>query len=140
VGASLPVLAETFPTRPISWIVPYPAGGGADFISRLVAQQMTRTLGQPLVIENRSGASGAIGAAAAARAPADGYTVVTGDNGILTINPHFYNKLAYDPVGDFKPVGLMAKVPFLLVVNPSVISANSVSELINYAKVNPGKV
>lgn len=135
-----PVIAQDYPIQPITWIVPYPAGGGADFMSRTVAVQMSKTLGQPLMIENRGGAAGAVGMTAAARARANGYTLVTGENGSLTINPHLYRKLSYDSVKDFQPVGLFAKVPFFLLVDPAAVPVNNFQEFVAYAKANPGKM
>jgi len=105
------VFAQAYPARPMRWIVPYPAGGGSDFLARTVAAQMEKQLGQPLVIENRPGAATMIGAEAVARSTADGYTLLTGDNGTFVFNTALYKKVPYDPVKDFTPIGLMARFP-----------------------------
>ncbi len=132
--------AQTYPNKPLRWIVPYPAGGGADFITRTVAQKMSAQLGQTIVIDNRPGAAGMIGMEAAARSAGDGYTLVTGENGSLTMNPNLYRKIAYDPVNDFKPVSVFARVPFILSVNPSVIPVASFSEFVAHARSHPGQI
>jgi tripartite-type tricarboxylate transporter receptor subunit TctC len=139
-AVALPAMAQNYPSRAITWIVSLPAGGGTDFMSRTVAEQMGKSLGQAIVIDNRPGASGAIGMSAAARANPDGYTLVTGENGSLTVNPHLFPKLPYDPSKDFQPVGLFAKVPFLLLVNPTAVPVGNFREFTAYAKKNPGKV
>ena len=132
--------AQSFPDRPITWIVPYAAGGGTDFMTRTVAEQMSKSLGQAVVVENRAGAAGGIGLVAAARAKPDGYTLVTGENGALTINPNFYKKLAYDPVKDLVPIGMFAKIPFLLIVDPARLKVNTLQEFVSYAKAHPHKL
>lgn len=109
---------KTFPSKPIRWIVAYPAGGGQDFLARHLAVQMGRQLGQSIVIDNRPGAAGIIGTDAAAKSPADGYTMVTGDNGAMVLNTALYKKLPYSP-DDFTPLGFMAGFPLILVVNPA---------------------
>ena len=124
VGAVFALLASSFavsaseqyPTKPITWIVAYPAGGGSDFLARTVAARLGRELGQTINIENRPGAATIIGAQAASRAAADGYTIFTADNGSLVFNPALYAKLPYK-VSDFAPIGLMAQFPLLLVSN-----------------------
>lgn len=116
--ASRQALAQkAWPAKPIRWIVAYPAGGGQDFLARHLAVQMGRQLGQSIIIDNRPGAAGIIGTDAASKAPADGYTMVTGDNGAMVLNPALYNKLPYSP-DDFTPLGYMAGFPLILVVNP----------------------
>ena len=129
-----------YPERPITWVVPYPAGGGTDFMSRIVAEQMTKSLGQPIVVDNRAGAAGSIGLVAAARARPDGYTLLTGENGALTINPNFYTKLQYDPAKDFVPVGMFARIPFLLIIDPARLKVANLKEFVSYAKAHPGKL
>ncbi len=113
------VLAQAYPAKPVRWIVPYPAGGGSDFLARTVGAQMEKQLGQPLVIENRPGAATMIGAEAVARGTADGYTLLSGDNGTFVFNTALYKKVPYDPAKDFAPVGLMARFPLIVVANPS---------------------
>jgi len=128
-----------YPTKPIRIVVPFPAGGTTDILARAVAQKLTETLGQSVVVDNRPGAGGNIGAELVAKSPPDGYTLLMGTVGTHAINPSLYAKMPYDHVKDFVPVILVAGVPNVLVVNPSV-PANSVQELIAYIKANPGKV
>lgn len=113
-----PAFAQAgYPSRPVRWIVAYPAGGGSDFLARQLAPQLGKQLGQTIVIENRPGAAGIIGTEAAARAPADGYTITTGDNGAMVFHSAMYKKLPYDPK-DFAPVGFMARFPLIVAVHP----------------------
>lgn len=129
--------ADDYPSRSIRLIVPFAAGGGNDTVARLVGQGLAAELGQPVVIDNRPGAGGIVGAEAAARAPADGYTVFLGGVGSHAINPNLHANLSYDPVKDFVPVSLIASAPLILVVHPSV-PARNVRELIALAKARPG--
>jgi tripartite-type tricarboxylate transporter receptor subunit TctC len=133
------VIAQGYPERPVRIIVPYPPGSGIDIVARIVGQKMTGHWGQQLVVENRPGAGAIIGVDAVAKATADGYTVGIADTGPLAINPALYPKLPYNPVRDFAPVTLLANLPFILVVHPS-LPANSVTELIALAKSRPGKI
>jgi tripartite-type tricarboxylate transporter receptor subunit TctC len=133
------VYAQTWPAKPIRMIVPYAVGGSTDSTARLVAKSLGQRLGQPVVVENRAGAGGAIGQEIVAKSPADGYTLLFSAAGPLTVTPHIYAKLTYDPVKSFEPITLVATQPLLLVVNPS-IKANSVAELIKDAKAQPGKL
>jgi tripartite-type tricarboxylate transporter receptor subunit TctC len=133
-----PAAADDYPTRPILLVVPYPAGGGNDVLARLVAAKMSVTLGQPIVIENRGGAGSTIGTRDVARSAPDGYTLLIATSS-LAINPQLYPDMAYDPVRDFSPVGLIAKSPNLVLVNPAV-PAHSIAELIALAKKEPGKL
>jgi tripartite-type tricarboxylate transporter receptor subunit TctC len=133
------VYAQTWPAKPIRMIVPYAVGGSTDSTARLVAKSLGKRLGQPVVVENRAGAGGAIGQEIVAKSPADGYTLLFSAAGPLTVTPHIYAKLTYDPVKSFEPITLVATQPLLLVVNPS-IKANSVAELIKDAKAQPGKL
>lgn len=128
-----------YPDKPIRIIVPYAPGGGADVATRVVAQKLTERWKQQVVVDNRAGANGNIGCELASRAPADGYTLVMGTAGPITMNVWLYPKLAFDPVKDFAPVVLVAPTSYLLVVQPA-LPANSVKELIDFAKANPGKV
>ncbi|VTU40475.1 Argininosuccinate lyase [Variovorax sp. PBS-H4] len=127
-----------WPSQPIRLIVPYPAGGGTDFFARLVAPGMGETLGQPVIVENRPGASGIIGATAVAKQlPADGHTFLLGDMTTYAVNPSMFEKLSYDPLKDLAPVTMTAKFDFLLVVNPNVLPVHNVQELIALAARTP---
>ena len=133
-------LAQTaFPTRPIRIVVPFPPGGTTDILARAAAQKMAEAWKEQAVVDNRPGAGGNIGAELVAKAPADGYTMLMGTVGTHSINASLYAKMPYDHVRDFAPVILVAAVPNVLVVHPSV-PVNSVAELIAYAKANPGKL
>ena len=130
--------ADTYPSRPVKWIVPFPPAGAMDVIARTLGEQMGRKLGQTFVIENRPGAGGNIGADAVARSPADGYTMMIVANG-MAVNKFLYAKLSYDPVKDFTPVSLVAVVPNVLVTNAEKSQAKTVPEVIAQAKAQPGK-
>ena len=127
---------DRYPSRPITMIVPFAAGGSTDVIARVIADAMRNTLGQPIVIENRGGAGGSIGTAAIAKAEPDGYTIGMGTASTLAINPAAYKNLPYDIASDLRPVGLIASVPNVMTVNPSV-RAMSVAELVALAKMQP---
>jgi len=137
--AALPALAQTYPTKPVRFIVPFAAGGGSDLVARTVAQKLTEALGQTVVVDNRTGAAGSIGAELAAKSPPDGHTLLLGSNGPLAINPHLYPKLPYDAVRDFAPVALVTVMPFLLVTHPA-LPVRSVKDLIALAKSRPGQL
>jgi len=128
--------AQDYPNKPIRMIVAYPAGGANDIVARAIGQELAQDLGQPVVIENKSGAAGTIGADAAAKSPPDGYTLFMAA-GAHTLAPSLYAKLPYDIVSDFQPVSLAATGTYLLVVHPSV-PVKSVKELIELAKAQPG--
>ena len=128
--------AQQYPARPIRFVCPFAPGGGTDILARLLAQRLYEPLGQPVIVDNRPGAGGVIGAEIAARSPADGYTIVLGSPGPLTINPAL-QKVPYDTLRDFAPITLAQISPFVLLVHPSV-RANSVRELIALAKAKPG--
>jgi tripartite-type tricarboxylate transporter receptor subunit TctC len=130
--------AQAYPSKPIRWIVPFPPGGSTDLLARVVGQKLTESWGQQVIVENKGGAGGTLGAAEAARAPADGYTLLMGAIH-HTIASSVYPRLPYDFQKDFAPITVVAIVPNVLVVNPSV-PANSTKELIAYAKANPGKL
>src|SRR3954464_7676958 len=134
-----PALAQDYPTKPITLVVPFPAGGGNDALARLVAEKMSRALGQPVVVENRGGAGGTIATRAVSKAAPDGYTILLTYTGTLAINPSLYPNVGYDPRKDFAPIGLIASMPSVLVVHPS-LPARSTAELIAYGKANPGKI
>jgi tripartite-type tricarboxylate transporter receptor subunit TctC len=133
-----PVDAQDYPTKPIKFVVPYPPGGGTDVVARIVNEPLATALGQPIIIDNRGGAAGNLGTDIVAKSPADGYTILFTLSS-HTINPKLYEKLPFDVERDFVPVSLVALIPQILVVNPSV-PINSVKELIAYAKANPGKL
>jgi tripartite-type tricarboxylate transporter receptor subunit TctC len=139
VSGALPVTAQDYPTRPITLVVPFPAGGGNDTVARVVAEKMSRTLGQQVVVENRGGAGGTIATRAVARDRPDGYTILLTYTGTLCINPTLYSNAGYDPRKDFAPIGLIGSQPCVLTVHPS-LPARTPSELVAYAKANPGKV
>ncbi len=130
--------AQGFPDKPVKLIVPYPAGGGADSWSRIVAGRLEKILGQPIVFDYRPGGSTTIGAEAAARAPADGYTIHLYDSTAFAYVPNM-RRVSYDPIGGFVPLAHLGVIPFVLVAHPSV-PAKSVSELVAHAKANPGRL
>jgi tripartite-type tricarboxylate transporter receptor subunit TctC len=131
--------AQNYPNRPIRLIVPWPAGGGVDTSARIIAEPLSRRLGQPIVIENKPGAAGNIGTALAANEKPDGYTLLQASLSPNSVNPHLYNKLGFDPVKDFAPIALSYTVPSFLVV-PESSPANSAQELVALAKKDPGKL
>lgn len=141
VAATLgaPAMAQTGFTRPITLVVPTAAGGGSDTVARTLAPHLSAALGQPVVIETKLGAGGSIAAAAVARAPADGHTLLVGSSATHGANSSLYKSLAYDPVKDFAPVAPIGSFLFGLVVHPAVPAAN-IRELVAYAKANPGKL
>jgi tripartite-type tricarboxylate transporter receptor subunit TctC len=132
-------LAQNFPQHPVRLIVPYPPGSGTDIAARVLGQKLTESWGQQVIVENRPGAGAIIGVDAVAKAAPDGYTIGIADTGPLAINPALYPKLPYNPVRDFAPVTLVAKLPFMLVVNPA-LPVNNVAELVALAKKEPGKI
>ena len=130
--------AQSWPQRPVTLVTPLATGSASDVALRIVTEQLNGPLGQPLVVENQTGASGAIGAEKVARSPADGYTLCGCNNAILGVLPHV-RKVGYDPAAQFRPVGMVAVLPTVMVVHPS-LPARNVRELIDYVKANPGKV
>jgi tripartite-type tricarboxylate transporter receptor subunit TctC len=130
---------EGYPTRPITLIVPFPAGGGVDVIARIVADRLSAALGQAIIIDNRGGAAGVIGTRLATRASPDGYTLMIAHTGIVAINPELYANPGYDPLKDFAPIGLISSTPIVLMAHPS-FPAHTVSDLIALAKKEPGKI
>ncbi len=138
VLAVSPAAQAAFPDKPIRMIVPFPAGGNADIVARSIGNELSKNLGVPVVIENRGGAGGVIGSEVVAKAPADGYTIMM-VSASHVINPSMQKSLPYDTIKDFAGISLVAEVPTVLVVHPSV-PANSLKELIAYAKANPGKI
>ncbi len=134
-----PAGAEDYPNRPIRFIVPFAPGGGGDIVVRTLAQKLNATLGQPVVVDNRSGAGGNVGTDLAAKSSPDGYTILMANVAPIAINVSLYKKLPYDPVKDFAPVSLIAVFPNVLVVYPS-LPAKSVKELIALARSRPGQL
>ena len=139
--AALPgvAMAQAYPSKPIRMIVTFAAGGGADFVGRAIAPKLGEALGQPVVVENRPGANGALGADAVAKAAPDGYTLLLGAAGTLVVAPHLGASMPFDPMKDLAPVSLVAISPFVVTLNPGV-QANSIRDLVALAKANPGKL
>ena len=138
VGLAQAAFAQPYPNHPIRIVAPFPAGGGYDFLSRLIAPELSKTFGQPVIVENRAGANGNIGTDAVAKSAPDGYTLLMGGNSPLALNVALY-PLPYDPLRDFAPISRVATQPNLLAAHPSV-PVKSLAELIEYARANPGKV
>jgi tripartite-type tricarboxylate transporter receptor subunit TctC len=137
--ASHPAPAQDYPTRPVRIIVPFPAGGTADAMPRVVGDFLSRKWGHPVVIDNRTGAGGNIGAEVAFKAEPDGYTLLSAPPPPLVINQNLYPKLAFDPLA-FEPIVVISRVPNALVVNPKKIAPNSISDFIAYARAHPGQI
>ena len=132
--------AQTYPNRPIRLIVPYPPGASTnDILGRALAARLSNLLGQQVVVDNRSGASGNMGSELAAKSTPDGYTLLIGVAGPLAVGPSVYSKLGYDPIKDLAPIAMYASIPYVLVVNPAV-PANNIKELIALAKAKPGQL
>jgi len=129
---------ENYPNKPIRVVIGYSAGGGNDIIVRVMTPELSKGLGQPVIVDNKPGAQSIIAAEHVAKQPADGYTILMGPSGPMTINPATYSKLPYDPVRDFTPISMICSFPLLLVVDPK-LPVKNVKELIAYAKANPGK-
>jgi len=137
--ASTVATAQTYPSRPIRFVVPFPPSGGADIIVRALAQRLTERLGQTVVVDNRSGAGGNVGTEHVARSPADGYTLLLANVAPIAINVSVHRQLPYDPVKDFTPITLLATFPNVLVMHPSV-PARSIPELVTFARARPGQL
>jgi tripartite-type tricarboxylate transporter receptor subunit TctC len=133
------VAAQPYPSKPIRLVVPFPPGGSLDVVARAIGQKLSEAWGQPVVVDNRPGAGGNIGADVVAKSVPDGYPILEGALSTHAVNVSLYAKMPYDPIRDFAPITLVAVTPNVLVLNPS-LPANSVGELIAYAKVNPGKL
>ncbi len=136
--SSVAISQDNYPNKPIRIIVGYSAGGGNDIIVRVMTNELQKGLGQPIVVENKPGAQSIIAAEYVAKAAPDGYTILMGPSGPMTINPATYSKLPYDPQRDFAPISMICQFPLVLVVDPK-LPVRSVKELIEYAKKNPGK-
>lgn len=138
IGWGGPAAAQGYPTKPMRLIVPFAAGGSTDVVARTLGQKLSEVLGQQMVVENRPGAGGSLGAEAAAKAAPDGYTLLLGTSGTLAINPNLYAKALYDPVRDFAPVALLGSTAYLLLVHPSVPAA-TLQEFVALARSKPGQ-
>lgn len=132
-------LAQDFPNKPIRLIAPFAAGASTDVLARTIAQSMAKDLGQPVIVENKPGAGGALAAEIVAKAPPDGHTLLLTSAGIVTMNQHIYEKLPYDPIKDFTPLTIAVRMPIVTVVHPSLPIKN-MAELMAYARANPGKL
>jgi tripartite-type tricarboxylate transporter receptor subunit TctC len=140
IGVALAEPAKTkFPTRPLRYIVPFPPGGSADIVARIMAAALTETLGRQVVVDNRAGAAGTVGAEVAARATPDGYTLFACNIASLAVSPALYKKLNYDPVAYFSPIGLIGSTANALAVHPTVPAA-TIAEFIAFAKARPGQI
>nr|WP_157400795.1 MULTISPECIES: tripartite tricarboxylate transporter substrate binding protein [Ramlibacter] len=138
-GGTGTAYAQTYPAKSIRWVVPYPAGGGSDFLARTIGQQLSTQAGQTVLVDNKPGGNTAIAAVDVARSPADGYTILSADNGTMVFNPALYSKLTYNPESDLVPVTLMGKFPMILVVGPGS-DAKDARDFIAKAKARPGSV
>ena len=132
-------LAQAYPNKPVRWVVPFPPGGSADIMGRMIGQELSKALGQQVVIENRAGASAIVGSEYVAKSPPDGYTLLQGNVSQLTIHPSLYPKLPYDPVRDFAPVTVLGIVASVVVTTPS-LPVGSIRELVALAKKRPGQL
>lgn len=139
VGLGCAAGGQDYPTRPITLIVPYPPGGGVDAMARIVGEKLSAALGQQVVVDNRGGGGGNIGTRTVARAAPDGYTLLLGHTGTISINPSLYANAGYDPRKDFAGIGLIASMPVALIAHLS-FPAKSVADLIALAKRDPGKL
>ena len=136
---SADAVAQAFPSKPVRWVVPFPPGGSADIMGRMIGQELAKTVGQPVVIENRAGASAIVGSEYVARSAPDGYTLLQGNVSQMTIHPALYPKLPYDPLRDFAPVTVLGIVTSVVVVTPS-LPVDSVKDLVALAKKRPGQL
>ena len=139
VASASHALAQSYPSRPIKIVVPYAAGGGTDALTRFVARGLEQRLGQPVIVENRGGSGTTLGGTQVARSEPDGYTLMMGTSSTFAMAPSLYKSLAYNPVKDFSPIMLVATVPFVLTVHPS-LGVNTAQELIALAKSKPGQL
>ncbi|MDM0089318.1 MULTISPECIES: tripartite tricarboxylate transporter substrate binding protein [unclassified Variovorax] len=139
LGACLGASAQTYPAKPITLVVPFAPGGTVNLMGRILATRMSELLGQTVIVDNKAGAGGSIGASFVAKAPADGYTLVFATQGQQSIQPLLSKKLPYDAIKDFAPIALFSTVPNVLAVSPDT-PAKTVAELVQYAKTNPGKL
>ena len=138
-ASSVMALAQSFPDRPVTIVVPFPPGGGTDAGARLIAQKLSTRWGQSVIIDNKAGAAGMVGSEYVSRAKPDGYTLLIGNIGTFSINPSLYKKMPYDSEKAFVPVSMIAELPYFLLVTPT-LKANNIKEFIAFAKANPGAV
>jgi tripartite-type tricarboxylate transporter receptor subunit TctC len=138
-GADTAALAQNYPARTITLVVPYPPGGGVDALARIVAEKLSTALKHTVVVDNRAGAGGNLGTRAVAKAEPDGYTLLLGHTGTISINPSLYANAGYDPRKDFAPIGLIASMPVALIAHPS-FPAKTVADVIAFARQQPGKL
>lgn len=138
-SAIMPAQAQQYPSKAIRWVVPYPAGGGSDFLARTIGQQLSSQIGQTVVVDNKPGANTAIAASDVARSQPDGYTILSADDGTMVFNSALYKKLSYAPEKDFRPVTLMGKFPMILVAGPAS-DAKDAKDFIAKAKARPGSM
>jgi len=131
--------AQEYPTKPVRVVITGAAGSLADSLARLVFSRISETLGQPFIVDNRPGAGGVIGVEMAAKAPPDGYTLLSAVNTSMVVNPHLYSKLSYDPLRDFEPISMLAQISEVLIVNPS-LGAKTLEEFVRLAKARPGQI
>src|SRR4051794_16339842 len=134
-----PASAQSYPARAVTLIVPYPPGGGVDAMARIVAEKLSHALGQQVLVDNRGGGGGLIGTRAVAKASPDGYTLLLGHTGTMSINPSLYANPGFDPRKDFAPIGLIASMPVVLIAHPS-FPAKTISEVIALARKEAGKL
>jgi tripartite-type tricarboxylate transporter receptor subunit TctC len=139
LGAGPPAHAQSYPVRPVRLIVPFPAGGPVDVMGRLIAQYLSTSLGQQVIVDNRPGAGSTLAGREVARAEPDGYTLLLGSAATLAIGPALFKNIGYDPIKSFTPVAFMSSVPYVMVAGPKA-PANNVKDVIAYAKANPGKL
>lgn len=139
LAAAPAALAQAWPSKPIKIVVNFPPGGAADQLARAIGQPLSESLGQPVVVENRGGANGNIGGEVVAKSAPDGYTLLMSSGGMVSVNPHLYSKMSFDPAKDLVPVASAARIAVYLMVKPAVPASN-VQEFIRYVKANPGKL
>lgn len=139
VAASVASQAQTWPERPVRLVVPFPAGGATDLVARVIAQRVSKDIGQQVIVDNKAGAGGTIGSAEAAKSTADGYTLLLTTSSTHAISPHLMSKLPYDPIRDFTPIAHLADAASVLLVTPS-LPVKTMAELIDYAKKHPGEL
>ena len=139
LALAVPALAQDYPARTITLVVPYPPGGGVDAMARVVGERLSAALGQQVVVDNRGGGGGLIGTRAVQKAAPDGYTLLLGHTGTISINPSLYANAGYDPRKDFAAIGLIASMPVVLIAHPS-FPAKTIADFVALAKKEPGKV
>lgn len=139
LGGTVAAHAQSYPAKPIRWVVPYPAGGGSDFLARTIGQQLSQQISQPVTVDNKPGGNTAVAASEVARSAADGYTILSADNGTMVFNTALYSKLTYNPEKDLTPVTLMGRFPMILVVGPNS-DVKDAKDFVAKAKAAPGKL